>query len=97
MPVQDVGGLAERQSEVAPVERDVVESDGWTTGLLLRGEPGRIRRETGERHAPLDAALHVDELDLDVHGVAQFGMVGLQLTKFDDFTGLGTAGAQRTL
>ena len=37
--VQDVGGLAERQPEIGPLERDVAEADDRPSGRLLRGEP----------------------------------------------------------
>ena len=37
--VEDVGGLAERQAEVGPLERDVAEADSGPPGRLLRAQP----------------------------------------------------------
>jgi len=55
VPEQDVGRTAERQAEIAPVERDVGEADQRPSLALLRPEPVRVSLDPRQRDARLHA------------------------------------------
>ena len=67
-PLKDVGGLAERQTEIGPLERDVAKAHERTSGRLLRSQPLGVHLNPGQRHAALHSPLHVDERELHIHG-----------------------------
>ena len=50
-----------------------------------------------QRHAPLDAALHVDQRDLHVDGGRQLRLGGLQLLELDDFARFGARRTRRAI
>ena len=95
--LQDVGGLTERQTKIGPVERDVPEADERPAGRLLRAEPFRIHLNPRQRHAPLHAALHVDEGNLHVDRRCELGLRDLELPELDDFARLGARRADGTV
>ena len=86
-PQQDVGSLAQRQTEIAPLERDIAKADQRSSRRLLRALPLGIDLDPRERHARLDAPLHVDQRNLHVDGRRQLRLCGLQVFELDDFPG----------
>src|SRR5262249_33639650 len=96
--LEDVRGLTEGESEVAPLERNVLEADQRTAGGLLRLLPLGIDLDPGQRDARLHAALHIDERDLHVDRRRQLRLRRLQLFELNDlarFRALRTDGAVR--
>ena len=74
------------------VSRKSVHSSGMspkrTSGRPARAAApaaSRVGLKPRQRHARLDAALHVDERDLHVDGARQLGLRGLDLFELDDF------------
>ncbi len=94
---QDVGGLTQRQAEVAPLERDVGEADERTARGLLGARPGRIDRDARQRHAPLHPALHLDERKLHVDRGRQLRLGQLELLELDDLARFGARGTRGTI
>ncbi len=79
-----------------PVERDVFEPHDRAARPLLRGQPFLFRLNPGQRHASLDAALHVDELDLHVDGDAELGVIDLELFELGYLARFSAGGTGRT-
>ena len=94
---QDVGGLAERQPEIGPVERDIAEAHGGASGCLLGGEPVRVGLNPWQRDPRLHPALHVDERELHVDRRGELGMVDAELLELGDVARIRTRRARGTL
>jgi hypothetical protein len=85
VPVEDVCGLAQRQPEIGPLERDVGKPDHRPSGELLGDEPLGIGLNPRQRHPRLHAALRLDEFELHVHGRCELRLCEPQLFQLDDF------------
>ena len=97
MAAQDVGRLAERQTEISPVERDVGEADERPAGRLLRPLPFDVGLDPRQRDARLHAPLHVDERDLHVDGRCELRMHLFELLQLDDLARLRPRRAGRSI
>ena len=81
------------------VSRKSVQSSGISpkrtraAGRLLRAEPFAIGLNPRQRHARLDAPLHLDERELHVDGDCQLGLRSLELLELDDFARFGARSA----
>ncbi len=89
VPAQDVGGLAHRETEVGPLERNVAEAHRRSAGLLLRRQPFRVGLNPRQRHPRLHPALGVHQVDLHVDRRRQLGLRSLQLSQFENFARFG--------
>ncbi len=94
---QNVGGLAERQPEIGPFERDVAEPHQRPAGRLLRPQPLRVGLNPRQRNARLHAALHLDQGDLHVDRRSKLGLPGFELLELDNLARLGARGTRRAV
>ncbi|PYR31044.1 MAG: hypothetical protein DMF90_26420, partial [Acidobacteria bacterium] len=94
--VQDVARLAERESKVGPVERDVREAGDRRSALLVARKPLRVGLDPGQRHARLDATLHRKELELHVHGRGERRLRELELFQLCDLARIRSGAPHRS-
>ena len=85
MAVQDLGDLPQDPPEIAPVDRNLVESQQRTG----RG----VRRRSREWHPALDAPFDGEQLQLEVDGGREVGLSVLQGPQFSDVGWLAARGA----
>jgi hypothetical protein len=82
---QHVGRLPHHEPEIRQIEGDILEPEQRPRFSLVSLDGCRREIEQGERHATLNSALQLEELEMHVHGARQFGMLrskGLQLQHF---------------
>ena len=90
VPAQDVGDLPDHQPQVRQVERNVLEPKHRACVRLMLRENLSAQLEPWQRHAPLDAPMHFEQLQVHVHRLAELGMRVPDRAKLHRFTGVGS-------
>jgi hypothetical protein len=96
-PAQNVRCLADHETEVGEIERDVLESEQRACFRVVPRDCRFTQVHRGQRDASLDAPFELEQFQVHVDGFGEFRLANAQGAKLGYLPGLGAGGAERRL
>jgi hypothetical protein len=88
-PPENVGRLANHQTQVGQIQWNVLEAEDWSPLGLVPPHDAVAQRQHGKGHAALNPAFDFEQLEMQVDGIRELGMRLAKRPQLHDLRRLG--------